>query len=163
MLKTAPKFNSAFLLAGLLAVGGLCVAIPLAIWVKDMFDKPPSGLYVMATDLASAQEIEKIIDRSVTTSANFPPARIIKYLVAAQIHSGGTTFTIYRFNFPQTCGKAGCLHVAVNERNKQAVSLQLVDLPDKSLPFSSVQKSDCFNARQPVNNSIDNYEICKPS
>jgi hypothetical protein len=163
MLKTAPKFGAVFLRAGLLAVGASCAVIPLAIWVKAKFSEPAKGLYVMATDLSSAQEVEKIIDRSVTTSDSFPTARITKYLVATQIYSGGTTFTIYRFNFPQTCGKAGCLHVVVNERDKQTVSLQLVDLPDKSLPFSTVKKNDCFNARQPVNNSIEDYEICKPS
>jgi hypothetical protein len=161
--KTAPKVKLSVGLAGLLAVGGVCVATSLAMWVKAKLGEPAKGLYMMATEFTSTQELAQIIDRNVTTSNSFPTTRITKQLVAAQIHSGGTTFTIYRFNFPQTCGKAGCLHVVVNEGNKQTVALQLVELPDKTLPFSALNKPDCFNARQPLNNAIDNYEICKPS
>ena len=117
----------------------------------------------MATDIKSTKEIEQLVERSVYTSKSFVASQVAKKMLAAQIESGGTTFTIYRFNFPQTCGKAGCLHVVVDERDKHAVSLQLIDLPDQSFPFTAINKNGCFNVRQLVNNTIDDYEICKPS
>jgi hypothetical protein len=146
-----------------LSVIGVCLTTQLANWIKGKFHDPVKGLYSMATDIKSTKEIEQLVDRSVYTSKSFVASQVAKKILAAQIESGGTTFTIYRFNFPQTCGKAGCLHVVVDERDKHTNSLQLIDLPDKSFPFSTLKKSGCFNTRQPINDSIDNYEICKPS
>jgi hypothetical protein len=161
-MKSSVRVRSTFILASLLAISGSFIAIRTANWIGDKIHAP-KGVYSIATDISSTQEIERVIDRSVYTSKSFVAAQIAKKILAAQIESGGTTFTIYRFNFPQTCGKAGCLHVVVDERDKHTVSLQLIDLPDKSFPFSPLGKKGCFNARQPLNNSIDNYEICKPS
>lgn len=161
-MRSFKKIKSILPLALLLSVG-ICLTAQLANWIKGKFHAPVKGLYSMATDIKSTKEIEQLVDRSVYTSKSFVASQVAKKLLAAQIESGGTTFTIYRFNFPQTCGKAGCLHVVVDERDKHAVSLQLIDLPDKSFPFSSVNKKGCFNTRQPINDSIDNYEICKPS
>jgi hypothetical protein len=162
-MRSFKKIKSILPLALLLSVIGVCLTTQLANWIKDKFHDPVKGLYSMATDIKSTKEIEQLVDRSVYTSKSFVASQVAKKLLAAQIESGGTTFTIYRFNFPQTCGKAGCLHVVVDERDKHTVSLQLIDLPDKSFPFSSVNKKGCFNTRQPINDSIDNYEICKPS
>jgi hypothetical protein len=161
-MKSSVRVRSTFILVPLLAISGSFIAIRTANWIGDKIHAP-KGVYSMATDISSTQEIERVIDRSVYTSKSFVASQIAKKLLAAQLESGGTTFTIYRFNFPQTCGKAGCLHVVVDERDKHAVSLQLIDLPDKSFPFSSVNKKGCFNTRQPINDSIDDYEICKPS
>jgi hypothetical protein len=160
-MKSSVRVRSTFTLAALLAISGSFIAIRTANWIGDKIHAP-KGVYSIATDISSIQEVERIVDRSVYTSKNFVASQVAKKILAAQIESGGTTFTIYRFNFPQTCGKAGCLHVVVDERDKHAVSLQLIDLPDKSFPFSSVNKKDCFNTRQPINDSIDDYEICKP-
>jgi hypothetical protein len=160
-MKSSVRVRSTFILAALLAISGSFIAIRTANWIGDKIHAP-KGVYSIATDISSIQEVERIVDRSVYTSKNFVASQVAKKILAAQIESGGTTFTIYRFNFPQTCGKAGCLHVVVDERDKHAVSLQLIDLPDKSFPFSSVNKKDCFNTRQPINDSIDDYEICKP-
>jgi hypothetical protein len=160
-MKSSVRVRSTFTLAALLAISGSFIAIRTANWIGDKIHSP-KGVYSIATDISSIQEVERIVDRSVYTSKNFVASQVAKKILAAQIESGGTTFTIYRFNFPQTCGKAGCLHVVVDERDKHAVSLQLIDLPDKSFPFSSVNKKDCFNTRQPINDSIDDYEICKP-
>lgn len=152
-MKSSVRVRSTFTLAVLLAISGVFIAIQAANWIGDKIHAP-KGVYSIATDISSTQEIERVIDRSVYTSKSF---------VASQIDSGGTTFTIYRFPFPQTCGKAGCLHVVVDDRDKYTNSLQLIDLPDKSFPFSTLKKSGCFNVRQPINNTIDDYEICKPS
>jgi hypothetical protein len=162
-MRSFKKIKSILPLALLLSVIGVCLTTQLANWIQGKFHDPVKGLYSMATDIKSTQEIEQIVDRSVYTSKSFVTSQVAKKLLAAQIESGGTTFTIYRFNFPQTCGKAGCLHVVVDERDKHTNSLQLIDLPDKSFPFSTLKKSGCFNVRQPINNTIDNYEICKPS
>jgi hypothetical protein len=161
-MKSSVRVRSTFTLAALLAISGSFIAIRTANWIGGKIHAP-KGVYSIATDISSTQEIERVIDRSINTSKTFTAAQIAKKILAAQIESGGTTFTIYRFNFPQTCGKAGCLHVVVDERDKHANSLQLIDLPDKSFPFSSVNKKGCFNTRQPINDSIDDYEICKPS
>jgi hypothetical protein len=149
-------------LAAPLAIVSVILTTQIANWVNGKFHSV-TGSYSIATDISSTQEIDRVIDRSVNTSKTFTAAQIAKKIVAARLDSGGTTFTIYRFNFPQTCGKAGCVHVVVDERDKHTVSLQLIDLPDKSFPFSSVNKKGCFNVRQPINYTIDNYEICKRS
>jgi hypothetical protein len=162
-MRSFKKIKSILPLSLLLSVIGVCLTTQLANWIKGKFHDPVKGLYSMATDIKSTKEIEQLVERNVYTSTSFVASQVAKKLLAAQIESGGTTFTIYRFNFPQTCGKAGCLHVVVDERDKHPVSLQLIDLPDKSFPFSSVNKKGCFNTRQPLNNSIDDYEICKPS
>jgi hypothetical protein len=161
-MKSLVRVRSTFILAALMAISGVFIAIYTANWIGGKIHTP-KGVYSMATDISSTQEIERVIDRSVYTSKNFVAAQIAKKILAAQIESGGTKFTIYRFPFPQTCGKAGCLHVVVDERDKHTNSLQLIDLPDKSFPFSTLEKSGCFNVKQPINNTIDDYEICKPS
>jgi hypothetical protein len=163
MLVSLKKIKSTLGLAALLAISGIFLTTQLANWVNGKFHSPVKGSYSIATDISSTQEVERIVDRSVYTSKSFVTSQVAKKLLAAQIESGGTTFKIYRFNFPQTCGKAGCLHVIVDEHDKQTVSLQLIDLPDKSFPFSSIGKKGCFNTRQQINDSIDDYEICKPS
>jgi hypothetical protein len=162
-MRSFKKIKSILPLALLLSVIGVCLTTQLANWIKGKFHDPVKNLYSIATDIKSTKEIEQLVERSVYTSKSFVASQVAKKILAAQIESGGTTFTIYRFNFPQTCGKAGCLHVVVDERDKNTVSLQLIDLPDKSFPFSSVDKKGCFNTRQPINDSIDDYEICKPS
>jgi hypothetical protein len=76
-----------------------------------------------------------------------------------------STFTIYRFNFPQTCGRAGCLHVAVDRQDKQSIPLQLVDLPGRQPVFASIAKTGSLVVKQPTNlvgRTIEDYEICKP-
>lgn len=161
-MKSLVRVRSTFALATLLAISGVFIAIQAANWIGDKIHAP-RGVYSIATDISSTQEIERVIDRSVYTSKNFVAAQIAKKILAARIESGGTTFTIYRFPFPQTCGKAGCLHVVVEDRDKYTNYLQLIDLPDKSFPFSTLKKSGCFNVKQPINNTIDDYEICKPS
>ena len=160
-MKSLKRLTPTFTLAALLAISGVSIAIPVASWIGSRINTPTK--YSIATDISSTQEVERIVERSVYTSKNFVASQVAKKILAAQIESGGTTFTIYRFNFPQTCGKAGCLHVVVDERDKHTVSLQLIDLPDKSFPFSPLGKKGCFNTRQPINDSIDDYEICKPS
>ena len=162
-MSSLKRFKPTFSLAALLATSGIFTAIQVANWIGGKINTPAKGIYSIATDISSIQEVERIVDRSVYTSKDFVGSQIAKKILAAKIESGGTIFTIYRFNFPQTCGKAGCLHVVVDERDKHAVSLQLIDLPDKSFPFSPLSKKGCFNTRQPINDSIDNYEICKPS
>jgi hypothetical protein len=162
-MRSFKTIKSILPLALLLSVIGVCLTTQLANWIKGKFHAPVKGLYSMATDIKSTKEIEQLVERSVYTSKSFVASQVAKKILAAQIESGGTTFTIYRFNLPQTCGKAGCLHVVVDERDKNTVSLQLIDLPDKSFPFSSLDKKGCFNTRQAINDSIDDYEICKPS
>jgi hypothetical protein len=163
-MRSIKRIKPTFTLAALLAISGIFIATKVANWVTGKIHVPVKGLYSIATDISSIQEVQRIVDRSVYTSKDFVSAQVAKKILAAQIESGGTTFTIYRFNFPQTCGKAGCLHVVVDERDKKyANSLQLIDLPDKSFPFAAINKNGCFNVRQSVNNSIDDYEICKPN
>jgi hypothetical protein len=163
MLSRSNRIKPTFILAALLAISGIFIATQVANWIGSKIHAPVKGVYAIATDISPSQEIERVIERSVYTSKSFVASQIAKKIVATQIESGGTTFTIYRFPFPQTCGKAGCLHVVVDERDKHTNSLQLIDLPDKSFPFSTLKKSGCFNVRQPINNTIDDYEICKPS
>ncbi|WP_373543133.1 hypothetical protein [Chamaesiphon sp.] len=160
-MKSLKRLTPTFALAALLAISGVSIAIPVGNWIGSRINTPTK--YSSATDISSTQEVERIVERSVYTSKDFAAAQVAKKILAAQIKSGGTTFTIYRFNFPQTCGKAGCLHVVVDERDKYANSLQLIDLPDKSFPFAAIKKNGCFNVRQLVDSAIDNYEICKRS
>ena len=162
-MRSFKKIKSILPLSLLLSVIGVCLTTQLANWIKGKFHDPVKGLYSMATDIKSTKEIEQLVERNVYTSTSFVASQVAKKLLAAQIESGGTTFTIYRFNFPQTCGKAGCLHVVIDERDKYANSLQLIDLPDKSFPFAAIKKNGCFNVRQLVDSAIDNYEICKRS
>ena len=160
-MKSLKRLTPTFTLAALLAISGVSIAILVASWIGSRINTPTK--YSIATDISSTQEVERIVERSVYTSKNFVASQVAKKILAAQIESGGTTFTIYRFNFPQTCGKAGCLHVVVDESDKYANSLQLIDLPDKSFPFAAIKKDGCFNVRQLVDSAIDNYEICKRS
>lgn len=157
------RIKPTFVLAALLAISGVFTAIQVANWIGGKVNTPAKDMYSIATDISSIQEVQQIVDRSVYTSKDFVAAQVAKKILAAKIESGGTTFTVYRFNFPQTCGKAGCLYVVVDERDKYANSLQLIDLPDKSFPFAAIKKDGCFNVRQLVNSTIDDYEICKPS
>lgn len=161
-MKKSKNLKFILILAVLLAIISVILTTQIVNWVNAKFHSV-TGLYSIATDISSTQEIERVVDRSVNTSKAFTASQIVKKILATRIESGGTTFTIYRFNFPQTCGKAGCLHVVVDDRDKYANSLQLIDLPDKSFPFSAINKNGCFNVRQLVNNTIDDYEICKPS
>jgi hypothetical protein len=160
-MKSLKRLTPTFALAALLAISGVFIAISVANWIGSRINTPTK--YSIATDIYSTQEVERIVERSVYTSKNFVASQVAEKILAAQIESGGTTFTIYRFNFPQTCGKAGCLHVVVDESDKYANSLQLIDLPDKSFPFAAIKKDGCFNVRQLVDSAIDNYEICKRS
>ncbi len=161
-MRNFKSLKSTLTLAVPLAIVSVLLTTQVANWVNGKFHAT-NGSYSMATDISSTQEIERVIARSINTSKTFTASQIVQKILATRIDSGGTTFTIYRFNFPQTCGKAGCLHVVVDDRDKYTKSLQLIDLPDKSFPFSTLKKSGCFNVRQPINNTIDDYEICKPS
>jgi hypothetical protein len=161
-MRNFKNLKSILILAVSLAIVSVLLTTQVANWVNGKFHAA-NGLYSMATDISPTQEIERVIDRSINTSKTFTASQIVKKILATRIDSGGTTFTIYRFVFPQTCGKAGCLHVVVDDRDKHTNSLQLIDLPDRSFPFSTLRKSGCFSVRQPVNNTIDDYEICKPS
>jgi hypothetical protein len=131
---------------------------------RSRFESPPTtSVYTGAAKLVTPQETSRVIQANVNLSHDFTAERIADNLVATEIDSGGTTFIIYRFNFPQTCGKAGCLHVAVDRRSKVSIPLQLFDLPDKAVPFTKVAKAGCFSVKQPSNGSIEDYEICQPN
>lgn len=119
--------------------------------------------YTLATNIASKQEIDRAIDESVKLSEGFDRAKIVKSLKAMRLDSGGTTFTIYRFAFPQTCGRAGCLHVVVDNRDRVAIPLQLIDLAHRAAPFSASTKAGCLSVGQPSNGAIESYEICQPN
>ena len=148
-MKSSKRLTPTFSFAALLAISGVLIAIQVANF-GGKINTPAKGMYSIATDISSTQEVERVVARSVYTSKDFIGLQIAKKILATKIESGGTIFTIYRFNFPQTCGKAGCLHVVVDEGDKHTVSLQLIDLPDKSFPFSSLDKKGCFNTRQPI-------------
>jgi hypothetical protein len=134
---------------------------------------PPKGTYEQATKISTPAEIATVIQENVELSSSFTAARVARQLVAIELASGGTTFTIYRFNFPQTCGQAGCLHVAVDRQDRRSIPLQLVDLPEREarhqggrpFVFKSIAKAGCLAVEQPVNGvsgAIEDYEICKP-
>jgi hypothetical protein len=148
MLKSLPKPKqpkSIFWLTAVLAIIGAFLATFASTWVLSRFQSSPiKGAYEIASNLAAPQEIDRVIKESVNLSSDFTSDRIAKYLVATEIDSGGTTFIIYRFNFPQTCGKAGCLHVAVDRRDHTSIPLQLFDLPDRTLPFTKLSRSQSF-------------------
>lgn len=125
---------------------------------------PPKGTYEQATKISTPAEIATVIQENVELSSSFTAARVARQLVAIELASGGTTFTIYRFNFPQTCGQAGCLHVAVDRQDRRSIPLQLVDLPARAFGFKSIAKAGCLAVEQPVNGvsgAIEDYEICK--
>jgi hypothetical protein len=145
-----------------LVTSGVFLAILLGSSLRSRFE-PQTGVYMSAAKLATPQEISRVIQANVNLSRDFTADRIAKNLVATEIISGGTNFIIYRFNFPQTCGKAGCLHVAVDKRNQISIPLQLFDLPTRSIPFTKLAKAGCFSVKQPSNGSIEDYEICQPN
>lgn len=156
--------KSIFWLSTGLAVGGVCLAISIGSSLRSQFElSPQTGIYISAAKLATPQEIDRVIRANVNLASDFTAEQIAKNLVATEISSGGTTFIIYRFNFPQTCGKAGCLHVAVDTADKISIPLQLFDLPDKTVPFTKLAKTGCFSVKQPSNGTIEDYEICPPN
>ncbi len=119
--------------------------------------------YTLATNIASQQEIDRVIAENVKLSEGFDRAKIIKKLTAMRVDSGGTEFIIFRFTFPQTCGRAGCLHVVVDRHDRVSMPLQLFDLSNRAAPFSASTKTGCLSVGQPSNGSIESYEICKPN
>jgi hypothetical protein len=156
------KHKPIFWLGTGVAIGGLGFAISIGISMRSRVDPSPQQVgYTSAAKLATSQEIDRVIQANVKLSKDFRAGQIAKNLLATEIVSGGTTFIIYRFNFPQTCGKAGCLHVAVDRRSKVSIPLQLFDLPDKTIPFTSLTNTGCFSVKQPSNGAIEDYEICQ--
>jgi hypothetical protein len=157
-----PQRKSIIWLSTGLAIGGVCLAILAGSSLRSRFESSPqTGVYISAAKLATPQEIDRVIRANVNLASDFTAERIAKNLVATEIVSGGTTWIVYRFNFPQTCGKAGCLHVAVDTADKISIPLQLFDLPDKTVPFTKLAKTGCFSVKQPSNGAIEDYEICQ--
>jgi hypothetical protein len=145
-----------------LVTSGVFLAILVGSSLRSRLEpSPQTSVYMSAAKLATPQEISRVIQANVNLSRDFTADRIAKNLVATEIISGGTTFIIYRFNFPQTCGKAGCLHVAVDKRSQVSIPLQLFDLPTRTIPFTKLAKAGCFSVKQPSNGSIEDYEICQ--
>jgi hypothetical protein len=156
--------HKSFFLPILLVTSGVFLAIWVGSSLRSRFEpSPQTGVYMSAAKLATPQEISRVIQANVNLSGDFTADRIAQNLVATEIISGGTNFIIYRFNFPQTCGKAGCLHVAVDRRSKVSIPLQLFDLPTRTIPFTKLAKAGCFSVKQPSNRAIEDYEICKPN
>jgi hypothetical protein len=156
-----PRLKSLILMTVAVASIGAISATAVGIFSLRSRMPPAKPAYALASTLATPQEIDRVIQTSINLSSDFTAARIANKLLATELVSGGTTFIIYRFNFPQTCGKAGCLHVAVDKRSKVSIPLQLFDLADKTIPFTSLTKAGCFSVKQPVNGSIETYEICQ--
>ena len=157
-------YKSIFYLGTGFAIAGVLLAISIGNSFRSRVESSPQQVsYASAAKLATPQEIDRVIQANVKLSRDFRAGRIAKDLLATALVSGGTTWIVYRFNFPQTCGKAGCLHVAVDRRSKVSIPLQLFDLPDRSIPFSSLTKAGCFSVKQPSNGAIEDYEICLPS
>jgi hypothetical protein len=158
----------------ILTILGIITASCFGSWVLSRSKSTSSpGTYTSADRVSRPEEVARVIHEHVEVSHDFPIARISQQLVAIELASGGTTFTIYRFNFPQTCGRAGCLHVAVDRQDKQSIPLQLVDLPEREARhqggrqpvFTSIAKTGCLVVKQPTNlvgGTIEDYEICKP-
>jgi hypothetical protein len=124
----------------------------------------PKEVYQLAKTVTKPAELEEVIQKNVKLSGSFTAARVLQHLTVTQLASGGTTFKIYRFNFPETCGKAGCLHVAIDQQDRQSIPLQLVDLPNKQMMFSSAAKAGCLSVKQPAasaKNTTEDYEVCK--
>jgi hypothetical protein len=124
----------------------------------------PKEVYQLAKTVIKPAELEEVIQKNVKLSGSFTAARVLQHLTVTQLASGGTTFKIYRFNFPETCGKAGCLHVAIDQQDRQSIPLQLVDLPNKQMMFSSATKAGCLSVKQPAasaKNTTEDYEVCK--
>jgi hypothetical protein len=157
--------KSIFWLSAILAIMAALLGAFTGSWYLARFQSSslPQGTYTSAANLATPQEIDRVIRDNIHLSANFTAKRIAKNLVAIELVSGGTNWIVYRFNFPQTCGRAGCLHVAVNRRDKVSIPLQLFDLPDKTAPFTKLEKAGCFSVKQPSNRTIEQYEICQPN
>jgi hypothetical protein len=149
-------------LAAMLAIVGFIVGFGGTLG-RSRLESPPTSVYTGAAKLVTPQETSRVIQANVNLSRDFTAEQIAKNLVATEIVSGGTTFIIYRFDFPQTCGKAGCLHVAIDRRSKVSIPLQLFDLPDRTIPFTKLAKAGCFSVKQPSNGTIENYEICQPN
>jgi hypothetical protein len=150
----------------ILIILGIITASCFGSWVLSRAKSTSSlGTYTNANRVSRPEEVARVIHEHVKVSDDFPIARISQQLVAIELASGGTTFTIYRFNFPQTCGRAGCLHVAVDRQDRQSIPLQLVDLPGRQPVFASIAKTGCLVVKQPTNlvgGTIEDYEICKP-
>lgn len=119
-----------------------------------------SGQWTRAIDLVAPQEVERVVRKSVKLSDGLTIEQIKTKLTARELVSGGETFTIYKFQFPQTCGSLGCLYAIVDKKDGISIPLQLTEIPDGKL-FTPIKKAGCFNVRQ-KNEGIENYEICKP-
>ena len=163
-LLVKPQRKSILWLSSGFAILGLFLAILVGSSLRSRVESsPPTGVYTSAAKLATPQEIDRVVRANVNLASDFTAERIAKNLVATELVSGGTNWIVYRFNFPQTCGKAGCLHVAVDTADKISIPLQLFDLPDKTVPFTKLAKTGCFSVKQPSNGAIEDYEICQPN
>jgi hypothetical protein len=121
----------------------------------------PKSFYSSAIQLAAPSEVERVIGENLNLSGQLTVANVSRRLLAAKISSGGTSFIIYRFDFPETTGKAGRLHVAIDQTDKRSIALQLLDLPSQQPMFGSTKTPGCFVAKQPgAGGSIEDYEIC---
>jgi hypothetical protein len=135
----------------------------LVISIKSK-SQTPKEVYQLAKKVSQPAELEKVIQDNVKLSGSFTAARVLQHLTVTQLASGGTTFKIYRFNFPETCGKAGCLHVAIDQEDRRSIPLQLVDLPNKQMMFSDAEKAGCLSVKQSAvgaEGTIKDYEVCK--
>jgi hypothetical protein len=131
------------------------------LFVRSKSPAVAKSLYSSATELSAATEVERVITENLNLSGQLTVANVAKHLLASKINSGDTSFIIYRFDLPETTGKAGRLHVAIDQTDKRSIPLQLVDLPNQQPMFASTKTHGCFIVKQPGSGArVEDYEIC---
>lgn len=135
---------------------GIC-SILVSIWGFKSLLKAPKLDYLPVAQVVSKAEAERVIRKSVRISEAFSIEKILSLLTARKILSEGQELIVYRFNFPETCGKAGCLYV-VAKPDQTMRPLQLFELLDGGDLFvtSPDQK---LKVLQPINGRVEDYEI----
>jgi hypothetical protein len=136
-------------------LGGGAIAL---IATKVLMSQKPA-VFQSLNKLGSVVEAQTLYQKDVKGKLTFAQAR--EKIAATILDSGGTKFHIYRFGMKETCGSLGCLHVAVNQKTKKEIPLQLVDLPAEQKMFKPTVHQNCFTVDQkPRYGAVKGYEIC---
>jgi hypothetical protein len=110
--------------------------------------------------LVAEAEIDRAITAGVKLDAKVTAAYIRKKLLMTQFRSGEKLYTIFKVVAPETCGKAGCLHV-VQTKDSLPILLQLLEIGVSKEVFKPSPTPRCFLVAQPEYQEIKDYEVCE--
>jgi hypothetical protein len=110
--------------------------------------------------LVAEAEIDSAIIAGVKLDAKVTGAYIRKNLLITQFRSGEKLYTVFKVVAPETCGKAGCLHV-VQTKDSLPILLQLLEMGVGKEVFRPSATLGCFLVAQPEYGETKDYEVCE--